>query len=374
MTSLRRMAALLVALVAILVVGVLAVSWRGDVGPPGADEALLRVDGAVERTAVDGSVETLTSDTTLVFGDRIVVVEGLATIELAGGQEYEVRAEPTPTELVVDAPPRLLDGDVLVRAGFPAQVRYQSTTVSAMGAMKLVSDVPSVVSYAGRARIDGTGELDGVRGLRQVVLTSSAVPEPLVYDGGDEWDRRYLSEAIAFGRRLEALARGYTADLGRSSARTASFYEVVVPALADEREFGSDLLADREAGETIVGAAIVVQGREGTFRERWDAVFTFREQGAAWGLVALDQGVSSAPLLDTVELAIGSPRPPATGTTTSRPTTTTEPTGPRPVDPTTTTTTTTTPPDSTPPTTGLLDPVLDPVASILQELLDIIGL
>ncbi len=368
------MAALLFSLLTVLIVGVVVVSLRGDDGP-GPDEARLRVDGSVERTAVDGSVETLTSDTTVAFGDQIVVVDGLATVELAGGQQYEVRAAPTPSELEIGAPPRLIAGDVLVLAGFPAQVRYQSTTVSAMGAMKLVSGVPSVVSYAGRARIDGAGELDEVVGLRQVVLTSSAVPEPLVYDGSDGWDRRYLSEAIAFGSRLEALARGYTADLGNNRGRSASFYEAVVPALAEEREFGSDLLADREAGETIVGAAIVVQGREGTFRERWDNVFTFREQGAAWGLVALDQGVSSAPLLDTVELAVSAPRPAPTASTTPRPTTTTEPARPTPVDPPAgPTTTTTPPPDPSPPTTGLLDPVLDPVATILQDLLGIIGL
>ncbi len=346
----------------------------GDGGGPADDEARLRVDGSVTVAYVDGGTETVDGDATLSFGDVVTVDEGTATLELAGGQTYELRARPTPTTLEVGAPPTLTGGDVLVSGGFPAQLRQGSTTVSALGAMKVDSAVPQVVSYAGRARIDGAGSLDEVLGLRQVVLTPSATSEPLEYDGSDEWDRRYLAEAIAFGTRLEALARGYSADLG---ARTpsVSFYEAVLPALGDEREFGADLVDDRAAGETIVGAAIVVQGREGTFRDRWESVFGFRDQGAAWGLVALDQGVSSAPLLDTVELAVGAPRPSTTTTSTTTTTsgsdqpdtTTTEPPrGPTTTEP-------PAPPPS-PPTTGLLDPVLDPVGDILDDLLGVIGL
>lgn len=353
---------------------VVALVACGDGGQPAEDEARLRVSGSATVDFAAGGTETVDGDVTLAFGDIVTVDGGTATLELAGGQTYELRADPTPTTLEVGAPPTLTDGDVLVTDGFPAQVRHASTTVSALGAMKLDASVPEVVSYTGRARIDGAGSLDEVLGLRQVVLTSSATPEAIEYDGADPWDRRYLADAIAFGDRLEALARGYTADLG---ARTPSvnFYEAVLPALAEEREFGADLLDDRAAGETIVGAAIVVQGRDGTFRDRWEAVFGFRDQGAAWGLVALDQGVSSAPLLDTVELAVGAPRPTTTTTSTTTTSTTTDP-------PDTTTTeppqgpTTTEPPEPppSPPTTGLLDPVLDPVGAILDELLGVIGL
>lgn len=366
MTRLRGVVVVFVAVVSLVACG-------GD-GDPAEDEARLRVSGSATVEFADGGTETVDGESTLSFGDVVTLDDGTATLELAGGQTYELRAEPTPTTLEVGAPPTLTAGDVLVTEGFPAQVRHASTTVSALGAMKVDAAVPEVVSYIGRARIDGAGSLDEVLGLRQVVLTSSATPEALEYDGADPWDRRFLADAIAFGTRLEALARGYTADLG---ARTPSvnFYEAVLPALADEREFGADLLDDRDAGETIVGAAIVVQGREGTFRDRWEAVFAFRDQGAAWGLVALDQGVSSAPLLDTVELAVGAPRP--TTTTTSPPPTspTTRPPGSTTTEPPQGPPTTAPPEDPpSPPTTGLLDPVLDPVGAILDELLGVIGL
>ena len=281
---------------------------------------------------------------------------------------------------MIGAPPTLLSGDALVSGGFPAQLRFESSTVSAQGAMKLSSAVPAVTSYAGRARIDGAGSLDEVLGLRRVVLTSSAVAEPLTFDGADAWDRRFLAEAVAFGDRLEALARGYTADLGASGGQTVSFFEAVVPALAEEREFGADLLADRPVGETLVGAAIVVQGRDGSFRERWDEVFSFRDLGAGWGIVALDQGVSSAPLLDTVELALASPTPtePPETTTTGAPSNASS-TSTTVASPTTTGTTTTSVPEEPPPPppAGLLDPLdplLDPVGQILGDLLGALGL
>lgn len=355
-------------------VGITTLAGCGGDDGPGIDEARLEVDGTVTVDFANGSSQTVTAGRTLAFGDVVSVEEGTATLELAGGQTYELRAVPTATTLEVGSPPTLTSGEVLVVEGFPAQVRHGSTTVSALGAAKLDAAVPEVVSYAGRARIDGAGSLDEVLGLRQVVLTSSATPEPLAYDGSDPWDRRHLADAIAFGERLEALARGYTADLGTRTP-SASFFEAVLPALAEEREFSDDLLGDRSAGETIVGAAIAIQGQEGTFRERWASVFEFRDQGAAWGLVARDQGVSSAPLLDTVELAVGSPRPDPTTSTTTRPTSTTAPPDTTtPETPPGPTTTEPPPPPPSPPTTGLLDPVLDPVTQILDDLLGVIGL
>lgn len=97
--------------------------------------------------------------------------------------------------------------------------------------------------------------------------------------------------------------------------------------------------------------------------------------------MARDQGVSSAPVLDTIELAIGAtddavtpaapspaeppPPPPTTGGDAPTPTTSTS---------TSTTTTTTAPPPPPAPDGGLLAPVLEPVSDVLVNLLDLIGL
>ncbi len=366
--------ALLGAVAVLVVVAVVAITWTDD-DRPGPDEARLVVRGSVTVTSPGGSSETVTDSTTVDFGDVVVVDEGSATLELASGATYELRSGSVGTEVRVGLPPELLAGDLLLADGFPASVKLDTATVSAQGALKVVAGDEVAAAYAGRTRIAGVGALDEVLGLRQVVLSPTASAEPFEYDGSDGWDRRFLGEAMAFGSRLEALARGYTANLASGGGRTASFYESVLPALRTEREFSGDLLDDdRPPGETLVGAAIAVQGRRGTFRDRWNQIFAFRDAGAAWGIVALDQGVSSAPLLDSIELAIGEsplvgdPRP---TTSTSTTTSTTRPGTPTTTSSTTTTSTTTT---TVPPGGGPLDPVLDPVQQILDDVLGALGL
>lgn len=351
-------------------VGLLASSC-GDDGP-GPDQAHLDLDGTAVVTTADGARESVDDGTTLRFGDTVTMEEGTGLLELADGSVYELRArDDVRTELVVGAPPRLTAGDVLVTAGFPAQVKVDAATLTAQGALRVDADDATATAYGGRARVAGAGDVDWLPALRRLVLVDGAPLEPLTFDGTDPWDRRYLGEAVAFGDQLEALARGYTSELPPGGGRTVGFFQAVVPALADEREFHADLLdPDRPPGETLVGAVIAVQARDGTFRERWDAVFGFRDAGAAWGLVALDQGVSSAPVLETIELAISTTTttaPSGSSPGSSPSTSTTAPTGPSPADPTTTTTTT-----APPPAPGPLDPVSEPADELLDDLLEVL--
>lgn len=373
----RRLLAGAVALV--LVAGVIAVV-RHQAGPGDADaqQARLQVDGAATVVDLDGG-ERHVEDAAeaVVLGEQITMVSGSAVLELADGATYELRARERTASTVEVAPvPRLLAGDLLVTDGFPAAVAVDTATLSAQGALRVDADEAVASAYEGRTRVTGVGDVDELPGLRRLVLVAGAAPEPIAYDGADEWDRRYLGEAIAFGERLEALARGYTSDLAPGEGRSMAFFRSVLPALADERELGDDLLdPSRSPGETLVGAAIVVQGRRSTARERWAEVFEFRDAGAAWGLVARDQGVSSAPVLDAIELAIGTAssaagtpaRTDAPPTTSSggRATTTTN---------TTTSTTTTTAPPPPPSGGGLLDPVVGPSSEILGDLLEVLGL
>lgn len=351
----------------LVALALVASGCTGDDGP-GPDQARLEVDGAATVTTAQGEVREETDGTTLGLGDTVVVDDGTAVLTYANGATYELAG----AEVVVAATPELTRGRVLVTGGYPAAVQVGTATLTAQGALAVDADEALATAYAGRTRITGLGDLGELLGLRSVTLSAVATPVPVVYDPQDDWDRRFLGDAVAFGDRLEALARGYTSNL-RSATPPASFFESVIPGLRTEREFNTDLLVpERPPGEVLVGAAIAVQGRSGTFRERWEAVFGFRDQGAAWGLVALDQGVSAAPVLDTIELAIEAPAP-----TTTRPTTPTVPststTEPgagtsSTTSPTITSTTSTTAPG------GLLGPILDPVEDILGDLLAALGL
>ena len=72
------------------------------------------------------------------------------------------------------------------------------------------------------------------------------------------------------------------------------------PAFSD-----ASLDPQRSPWETLVGVAIAVEGKQTSFPERYAAVFTFRDEGASWGLVAADQRVTRSPLLRELDLAIG---------------------------------------------------------------------
>ncbi|HEX4903737.1 MAG TPA: hypothetical protein VFV42_13045 [Acidimicrobiales bacterium] len=369
--------ATLVALPAVLVAGLLAVLLQGDDDAPGPAQGRIEVvAGAVRVTDAAGATRRVTDAETVDFGDVVEVVDGTARLELADGSTYELRhRDGVGSTATVGSPPELTAGDALVLDGFPAAVRVGTATLRAQGALRVDAASATAVAYGGRVGVAGVGDVAELPMLRRLVLVPGASPEPAAFDGADEWDRRFLGEAIAFGQRLEALARGYTNDLPPGGGRSVEFFAGVLPALEDEREFNADLLdPGRAPGETLVGAAIAVQGRRGTFRDRWSEVFAFRAAGAAWGLVALDQGVSSAPLLETIELAIGAPTragadtPPSTTTTTTPGTAATTTTS-------TSTTSTTAPPPGAPPAPdppagGLLGPVVDPVGDLLGGLLD----
>lgn len=370
--------ALAVGAVVVLAAGVVAVA-AGERGPePGPEQARLEVDGSATVTGLAGTTRTVTDEEVILdFGERVVLDAGSGILELAGGATYELRhREGTGTQLEVGSPVRLTAGDVLVADGFPAQVVLDTATLTAQGALRVDAADTTASAYAGLTRVTGVGDVGELRGLRRLVLVAGASPEPVAFDGADPWDRRFLGEAIAFGERLEALARGYTNDLAPGAGRSVAFFRSVLPDLAEERELGDDLIdPSRSPGETLVGAAITVQGRRGTFRERWQEVFAFRAAGAAWGLVALDQGVSAAPVLDTIELAIGASDTPGaddrTTTTADRRTTATTTAGGPDRPPTADTTTTTAPP---PGGGGLLDPVADPGSEVVGGLLDVLGL
>jgi hypothetical protein len=141
-----------------------------------------------------------------------------------------------------------------------------------------------------------------------------AAATPLDYRADNPWDRRYLGDAIDLGDELQARSDGFTNQLQPGEGHTAGFYRQLLPALENEPAFTQALLQpDMLPGDTLIGAAITVEGKDGSFLDRWQSVFAFHDQGARWGLVALDQHVTRDPLLSTVDDALG--RRPGAATT-----------------------------------------------------------
>ena len=211
------------------------------------------------------------------------------------------------------AQPLLLERDVLVQA--PPGARL---TVSTEGAEVVVSGGAQIsrdrCSWCRPTRARSscgrpTGRPPCPPCAQASIAAGGAVPDrptPLAYDADDTWDRRFLSDAIELGNELEARSKGFSAQIDPADGRTVEFLLRLLPGLAAQPEFSPALFdAGRAPGESLVGAAIALEGNRGTFAERWAGVFGFRGEGAQWGLVALDQGVSRAPLLAAVDAAIG---------------------------------------------------------------------
>jgi hypothetical protein len=294
--------------------------------------------------------------------------------------------------------PELEAGELLVSVpdDEPFAVEAAGTSVEVgSGSARLARTLGvGVVAYDAAVLLDSAGQEREVPALRQMQVPALGrpplAPRPLTYTETDPWDRRFLGEAMDLGRTLETLARGYTANLRPGEGRSVGFYKLVFPALDEEPAFDASLLDPaRRPGDTLVGAAITQLGEKGSFEDRWTDVFSFHDEGAAWGIVALDQAVRGTPLVGAIEEAIaGSPlgftdqpgdevaSPPTTAPTT--PTTqapdpqdepgTTAPNNPP-------TTPTTSPPPTTPPPTvppievpGPLDPVVTPVVDLVNGL------
>lgn len=383
------------AIAAVLAVAALAPVACGR-DEPNEGEARLEVDGQAIVERRDGAEEMVDGETTLKEGDRVELSEGTGRLVMRDGVRMELREgldDAANSMVLMGATPVLEAGDLLVAAPKTSVVSAAGTTlVIRSGAARVTRSLGVGVSaYDGAVDLDSAGLERAIPALREMMVPALGrpprAPRPLRYRAEDPWDRRFLGEAIELGRTLEALANGYTVNLGRGEGRTPGFFRVVLPQLEEQPEFGADLIdLERPPGETLIGAAIAVLGRQGSFVERWSSTFGFREEGAEWGLVALDQDVSGTPLLGAIEEAVsfspltfaapgltggsgtGATGDPGEGSPT---TSTTTPTTPTESPPTTSPPTTEPPPPTTLPPNPLdvLDPILEEGGEAVSDLI-----
>jgi hypothetical protein len=275
------------------------------------------------RLAVTGSAEVgrqgeawrpVSASRDLRVGERLRVVEGTAILRLGGDRRLELRKS-SQIELRAAAKKELravlLGGDVLaVAPDGPLTVEVPGTEVMVNGAARVSRGTNLLVaSYERASTVNGGGKSLTVPALRQAAVPPDGVlpvrPKPLEYSATDSWDERYLSDAFDLGEQLATRSRGFTSQLGAGEGRTVGFFGEVLPGLAKEPAFDGALFnPNRPPGETLVGAAIVLEGKRDSFTARWNAVFAFHDDGAPWGLVALDQGVERGPLLAAIDAAI----------------------------------------------------------------------
>lgn len=282
---------------------------------PGEGEARLEVDGVATVTRANGDRDEVDGKTDLSRGDRVEVTDGVAFMSFRGGTIFELRAgldaDADDTAVLMAARPVLEAGDLLVTTPGTASLEADGTEVDVVdGAARLSRAFGmSVSSYDADVQLDSAGATVEVPALRRIAVPDlgrlPGAPRPVSYVSDDPWDRRFLGAAISVGEDLERLADDlFTNVLPEGSGRTPGFFRLVLPELEGEDEFEADLLEGRDdPRDTFIGAAITVEGDRGGFSERWDDVFSFRDQGAEWGIVVLDQAVEPDPLRSTIEEA-----------------------------------------------------------------------
>ena len=390
--------------------GVLALSIGGcsDSSPPAAGR--LTVEGQAEVVRPGEDRLEVTGSRDLKIGDRVRIRQGTGVIRLSDDRRLELRTGSDLELQAVDGPaevrPTLMGGDLLVVSDAqPFAVGATVAELAVQGDARISRGVALLVAtYEGATQLSAGGSTLTVPALRQAALPATGQfptnVTPLEYSADDAWDQRYLSEAIELSSLLTGRSDGFAAQLGPTEGRSVAFFRDLFPRLAAEPAFTASLLNPiRSPGETLVGAAITLEGTRGTFAERWAAVFAFRDQGAPWGLVARDQGVDRAAAVRVIDEAIGRRPPefaagPVSGTpnslpgpnsgtaTTVRPrtTTTTVTTAPRGSRPGATTTTTPPAGPTTTVVTGplntgspLIDTTVNALVNTLSGLLNSLG-
>jgi hypothetical protein len=309
-----------VAVSVVTVLGLLAAGCSGGDGG-GRSSARLTVDGQADVAAAGGPYRPAGATRTLHAADRVRVGSGTAVLRLGGSGQVELRGgsevELRPPVGTGDLRPSVLGGRVLVTAGSgPARAVAGRAEMSFAGGSARVDSGGVVAVYTGTGSVSSAGRPLAVPALRQASVGPSgqlpAAPAPLAYDEKDPWDQRFLGDAIDLGNQLVARSNGFTAQLGPGEGHSTGFYRSILPALEREPAFDeSSLSPSRPPGENLVGLAVAVQGTRGTFPDRVRSIFGFRDEGAAWGLVALDQKVSRAPVLASVDQAIAKGPPSA---------------------------------------------------------------
>lgn len=277
-----------------------------------------RSDGsdAVASATINGSASVARGDGDfrpfdggdLDVGDRLRVVSGTAEIDTPA-LTIELRPD---SEVRIGTVVDVLRGDALARTDDKTgRLSAGTTSVAVTGAARVTRTLAlTVESYRGTTTVNSGGSTLRIAALRQATLADArllpAAASPLTYDAGDTWDRRFLGEAMAVGEQLEARSKGFTAQLRPGEGTTPGFYRLLLPALEDEPALDELVTGAVAPGEVLVGASIASLGTRGDFPDRWRSTFAFRAEGAAWGLVALDQGISDvAGVGETVSAAIG---------------------------------------------------------------------
>ena len=285
-----------------LALTVLAASLAACGGGSSNGLGRLTVTGVVQYASAHGTLHPTGSGQVLRAGDLVQVTSGTALIRLVPDGVVELRAG---TAVTVDEVPRLTAGDVLIEpAAHPLRVSSANATlVVPAGAAQLAMNAGldgglTAKVYRDRSslQIEGNPSLAIAAPREALLKVTSRLPipaTPLRYDDTDAWDRRYLATVEAFSRQLTAAATGFNAQLPSGQTHDAVYYQRLLPELMTSVVAESlQGQAPAKPGDDLIALAMAMRGRRGAFGDRLRQELAFKADGADWGLVSVDQGIS----------------------------------------------------------------------------------
>lgn len=310
----RSRTAIVVAALAVLAVSIatLVVASRGDHGP-GVGEAFVDVHGTAVVHRPGHAPRTVHGRVDLEPGHRLVLTAGTADLELADHVTYQAVARhgSVPgTDLtmgrrpVLNAGPLLIDApdgaEVAAGAG-PGVVRIGSRSVVRLTRTAAVR----VGVYAGSASVSSAGLTRPIPALRSADLVGAGEVtgvRPLTYRDTDRWDRLHLAPAIGLDRELSSLLAGLRTGPVVASTLVDKV-RLTLPDPPDAARVRRLAATRRSSYSGAIGVAVAGHA-DRSFERAWRQAVTFHDDGAAWGLAAMEVGADPDAVIDSLLAAV----------------------------------------------------------------------
>jgi hypothetical protein len=325
-----------------------------------------------------GRTQKVTGEAAIGVGYHVTVdPNSLAVLRLGSGRTFEL----TEGEASITGVDRiqLAKGAALGDLTANGQIETGGLTVSsASGTFRVTSGAMAGVGvFSGLVSMSVPGAALSVPAFREAATASgvpATAPRPLeILAGGDVWDHRYLGDAIDLDARLASFGGGLDAQLGNATGR--DFFRLVI---ADPMNLAHvEPYLSRPRSDVLVGLVLAAAtSRPDPPQATFDQIMGLWLAGESWGLLAMEYHVPAqqvfAGLLAAIRkvgITVTNPtpgvvpipvttRPPAVATGTPKSSAT-----PAPLPPSAT---------PTPSSTGTLNQVLDPVTTLLNNILNLL--
>lgn len=343
----------------------------------------LRMSQGAATVSGAGSTRKVTGEAPIGVGYDVTVDPGsLAVLRLGSGRTFELAQG----EASVTGPDRirLANGAALGELTSRGEIETDGVGVSsASGTFRVtVSGATAGVGvFSGEVAVSVPGATLAVPAFREASTAAGvlpAAPRPLeILAGGDVWDHRYVEDAIDLDARLDNFRGGLDAQLG--TATGLEFFRLVTVDPVTLAHVGP-FLGQPRADVLIALVLAAATSRSDPSQAAFDRIMSLWLAGESWGLLAMEEHVAAqdvfAGLLAAIRklgITLTTPTPglaPFPGTT-RPPVSASGPTprasqAPR---------TGRTPGSATAPTpspTPVLNQVLDPITTLLSEILGLL--